>query len=96
MPKTLKMREIDNICRLLDKGRVDEAIRLLNERISTNGGDDRLFYMRGNAYFKEGNWKNALEDYMEAVALNGDSPASEAIKMAQNILDYYNKDIYCQ
>ncbi|HCE47615.1 MAG TPA: hypothetical protein DEQ84_02935 [Prevotellaceae bacterium] len=90
------MREIDNICRLLDKGENDKAIRLLNIQINTHEADDKLYYMRGNAYFKSGNWQYAMEDYMQAISINAESPAAEAIKMARNILEFYNKEIFCQ
>ena len=96
MRKTKMMREIDNICRLLDKGKNEEAIRLLNVQINGHKSDDRLYYMRGNAYFKSGNWQCAMEDYMQAISINAESPATEAIKMARNILEFYNKEIYCQ
>ncbi len=90
------MREIDDICRLLDKGKNQEAICLLDIQINRHETDDRLYYMRGNAYFKSGNWQGAIENYLQAASLNAESPAVEAVKMAQNILEFYNKDIYCQ
>jgi predicted Zn-dependent protease len=90
------MQNREAIDSLLKTGKVEEAIHLLNLEIAKNNQDDELYYLRGNAYYKINNWKEALENYLEAVSLNADSPAKEAIKMAQNILNFYNKDIYCQ
>ena len=52
------------------------------------------FYKRGNEFRKQGNWQEALNNYMEAIALDPDSPAWEAKKMLEDILNYYNKDMY--
>lgn len=52
------------------------------------------FYKRGNEFRKQGNWQEALNNYMEAIALDPDSPACEAKKILEDILNYYNKDMY--
>jgi len=82
---------------LLDGNRADEAITLL-EGWRDGGGlmDDELFYLLGNAYRKKGNWQMAMNNYLEAVHLNPDSPASRALEIANEILDFYNKDMYNQ
>ena len=36
----------------------------------------------------------ALNNYLEAIARNPDSPAQGAYNMAIRILDFYNKDMY--
>jgi len=52
------------------------------------------YYRQGNKYRQEGNWQEALNHYMEAIELDPDSPAVEAKKMLEDILNYYNKDMY--
>jgi tetratricopeptide (TPR) repeat protein len=52
------------------------------------------YYQCGNEYRKEGNWQEALNNYMEAIELDPDSPAVEAKRMLEDILNYYNKDMY--
>ena len=52
------------------------------------------FYNKGNAFRKEGNWQQAINCYLEAIAIDGNSPAVEAQKMLDDILNYYNKDAY--
>ena len=52
------------------------------------------FYKRGNAYRKIGNWQQALNCYLEAIAIDKNSPAVEAKKMLDDILNFYNKDAY--
>ncbi len=52
------------------------------------------FYNLGNAFRKEGNWQQAINCYLEAIAIDSNSPAVEAKKMLDDILNYYNKDAY--
>jgi len=52
------------------------------------------FYRLGNQYRKEGNWQMALNNYLEAIELDPESPAVEAKKMLDDILNFYHKDAY--
>ena len=52
------------------------------------------WYLRGNEYRRKGDWQHALDCYMEAVDVDPESPAAEAKKMLEDILNYYNKDAY--
>ena len=87
----------DRVSALLDAHKADEAIALV-EAFRAEGGvlDDTLFYLLGNAWRKKGNWKMAMDNYLEAVALNPESPAAQALDIANEILDFYNKDMYNQ
>jgi len=87
---------METIKQLIYEGKVDEAIRLLDEFIAGNPASDEAFYLRGNAYRKQGNWQQTLNNYLVAMDLNPDSPAHQAYQMAIEILDFYNKDMYNQ
>ena len=52
------------------------------------------FYRLGNEFRKKGDWQQALNNYMEAIALDPESPAVEGKKMLEDILDFYHKDAY--
>ena len=52
------------------------------------------FYRLGNEFRKKGDWQQALNNYMEAIALNPESPAVEAKQMLEDILNFYHKDSY--
>lgn len=82
---------------LLGQSRADEAIALM-ESYREGGGEmnDRLFYLLGNAWRKKGNWQMAMNNYLEALELNPESPAKQALEIAQEILAFYNKDMYNQ
>lgn len=79
---------------LFDENRVGEAIEQLNAIIEKRPNDDALYFVRGNAFWKLGDRKHALDDYAVAADLNPDSPAAIAYKHALEIMDFFNKDMY--
>ena len=82
---------------LIGKGKVNSAIQLLNQCIENHEAcTDEPFYLLGNAYRKQGNWQMALNNYLEAIEKNPESPAVNAKKMLMDILEFYNKDMYNQ
>ena len=52
------------------------------------------YYKLGNEHRRKGDWKHALDCYLEAIALAPDSPAVEAKQMLDDILAYRCKDMY--
>lgn len=86
----------EDIKELISKGNIQETINLLDGLIDEGCKDDELYYLRGNAYRKLCNWQQALNNYLEAVNLNPESPAKEAHQMLMEILEFYNKDMYNQ
>ena len=52
------------------------------------------YYQKGNEYRRQGNWQMALNNYLEAIALDPESPAVQAKEMLDDILNFYHKDYY--
>lgn len=52
------------------------------------------YYQQGNAWLKKGDFKRALDSYMEAIALDPESPAVAAKEMLDDIMNFYCKDYY--
>lgn len=93
------MEQIDNLKELINQGDVDTAIKQLDQLLQDNSVEkekDTLYYLRGNAYRKKGDWKRALDNYQYAIELNPDSPAVQARKMVIDILNFYHKDMFNQ
>ena len=90
------MADLSKIQTNIDQNKIDVAIEQLGELIKENPGDDKLYYLMGNAYRKQENWQMAINSYLEAVEINPDSPAAEAKDMLLDILEFYNKDMYTQ
>ncbi|MBO5252036.1 MAG: tetratricopeptide repeat protein [Bacteroidaceae bacterium] len=86
-----------NLKEQIKKGEIETAIKQLNLYIQSNPQcTDEAFYLLGNAYRKQGNWQMALNNYLEAIERNPQSPAVNAQKMLMDILEFYNKDMYNQ
>lgn len=81
---------------LIKNGNLELAISLLSEHIRLESTDDEPYYLLGNAYRKQGNWQMALNNYLEAIERNPESPAVQAHQMMMDILNFYNKDMYNQ
>ena len=106
------MEQIDNLKELINQGDVDTAIKQLDQLLQDSSVEkekDTLYYLRGNAYRKKGDWKQALDNYQYAIELNPDSPAVQAYskfssgdpavqarKMVIDILNFYHKDMFNQ
>ena len=86
---------VEKVRILLEQGDVEGAVALL-EQYRREGGrmDDTLFYLLGNAWRKKGNWQMAMNNYLEAVAINPESPAAQALQVVRDILAFRNPDLY--
>ena len=91
------MEQLKTIKELINQGNVEQAIPQLDKILQSDFPEkDEAYYLRGNAYRKQGNWQQALNNYQYAIDLNPDSPAVQARKMAIDILNFYHKDMYNQ
>lgn len=85
------MEELKKLVRGMD---ADEAIATLSAYIAGHPDDDKAYTLRGIKNWSAGNRGQAITDYLSAIRINPDSPAREALKAANEILDYRNKDLY--
>lgn len=91
------MDQLHTIKEFINQGDVDKALEALDEFLrTTSARKDEAYYLRGNAYRKQGNWQQALNNYQTAIELNPNSPAVQARKMVMDILEFYHKDMYNQ
>ena len=84
------------IKKMIQEDDLDAALSSLNELISHQPDDDEAYYLLGNIYRKKGDWRLALNHYLEAIERNPESPAVQARQMLMDILEFYNKDMYNQ
>ena len=52
------------------------------------------YYKLGNEYRRKGDRKHAIDNYLEAIALDPESPAVEAKQMLDDMFAFYCKDMY--
>lgn len=88
------MENLDKIKLLLNAGKIDEAIAALNAAVEQNPDDDNALYLLGNAHCRRSDWRQAIYCYRRAMEINPDSPAAEADKKIQEILNFYCHDLY--
>lgn len=75
----------------------DDAVKALTDFIEGNPDSpflDEALTMRGMKYWGMQKRSAAINDYLAAIKLNPESRAVMALKAANDILDYYNKDLY--
>lgn len=95
--KRLNMEKLDTIKELISQGETELAIKELDLFLQTSAEHrDQAYYLCGNAWRKQGNWQQALNNYRRAMDINPDSPAKNAYAMVMDILNFYNKDMYNQ
>ena len=52
------------------------------------------YYQKGNEYRRKGLFHEAMNCYLEAIALDADSPAVIAKQMLEEQYSFYHKDYY--
>lgn len=75
----------------------DEAVKVLTDYIEQNPDApdiDEVLTLRGMKYWGLQKRSLAINDYLAAIKKNPESKAVQALKATNEILDYYNKDLY--
>lgn len=84
---------IDNLIR---ENKYAEALSYLDKLIDDEMecSDAELFFMRGKIRWKLEDRAGAITDYEHACAIDSNSPASKALEISRNIMDFFNPDIF--
>lgn len=73
---------------------IDLKLREYSDRIISDPSNDTAYYERGKLYWKKGMRAEAITDFNSAIAINPQSPAVDYLKMINEIMDFYNTDLY--
>ena len=73
---------------------LEKALVHLEERLACDPQDDGAYYLKGALFWKQGNWKLAIENYLKATEINPESPARQAYEMVMEIINFSNPDLY--
>lgn len=91
------MKTIEEIKQMLSASRSAEVVAAVDELVA-QGGDRRVlaqaYYLRGNAYRQQGDMRQAMNSYLEAIDLDPEGPAAQAYRTMQEILNFYDHDLY--
>lgn len=90
------MEQIDNLKELINQGDVDTAIKQLDQLLQDSSVEkekDTLYYLRGNAYRKKGDWKQAL-DYDTLAYRSKNIYVGDIEKAEKVICTYYDTPVH--
>lgn len=91
------MTTIDDIKIMLENSQSQQVIDAVEQLVNSGASKQTLaqaYYLRGNAYRQRGDMRQAMNNYLEAMDLEPDGPAVQAYRTIQEILAFYNKDLY--
>lgn len=91
------MKTIEQIRQLLSQSQSQLVIDEVQQLIDAGAPGDVLaqaYYIRGNAYRQQGDMRQAMNSYLEAMELDPDGPAAQAYRTMQEILNFYDHDLY--
>lgn len=79
-----------------DEGKLQEALCKIDEALQKTPADPYLLYLKGNVYMKSGSWGEAISMFRRAELIDPQGPAREARLMLDDIMNFYNKDMFNQ
>jgi tetratricopeptide (TPR) repeat protein len=72
-----------------------KGIKMLDEAIEAQPGDEDLFFMRAELFYKLNRYGEAMNDYNRVLEINrNNKEAAGKIDIIKTILRYHNTDIY--
>lgn len=72
----------------------EDAIKRLTEYLQSSPEDTDALTLRGMRHWSLGHRSEAINDYLAAITIDPECKAKQALQATNDILDYYNKDLY--
>lgn len=72
----------------------EEAIATITDYLKENPQSTDALTLRGMKHFGAGQRALAINDYLAALAIDPECKAKLALQSANEILDFYNKDLF--
>lgn len=94
LPKRKQQMDSEKINRLIAENNLEKALAYIDEWLSNHSKDDKAYYLKGLVFWKQGNWKLTIENYLKAIEINPNSPAKQAYEMVMDIINFSNPDLY--
>jgi tetratricopeptide (TPR) repeat protein len=72
-----------------------KAVKMLDEAIKAQPGEEELYFMRAEFFYKLNRYGDAINNFNKVVEINpGNKEAAGKIDLIHTILRYHNTDIY--
>lgn len=81
----------------LEANALEQAQRMIDEeaqKLSTPSA--MLYYLQGKLFMKKSDWGNAISNFLKAEELDPNGPARQCRLMLNDIMAFYNKDMFNQ
>ena len=91
------MMTIEEIKQMLAESESEQVIAAVDQMVGActdRAVMAQAYYLRGNAYRQLGDMRQALNSYLESMELEPDGPAAQAYRTIQEILNFYDHDLY--
>ena len=93
------MNQLEEIKQLLATNKMREVIDLTGQVIENPENLSRqelamIYYHRGSAFRRQGDYRGAMNNYLEAAELDESCPARQAYDTLVEILDFYDHDLF--
>ena len=88
---------MEEIVHLIDENKLDDALKLLDENQEKESGKAlaMIFLLRGRIYYKQHKWGEVINQFNEVLEIEPDNAeAKSGVEMAQNILGFFNPDLF--
>jgi len=92
---------LNKIKQMLAKSQSNDAVEhckhIIENTIETDENKkflSQVYYLCGNAFRQLGDWRQAMNNYLESADRDPSSPAKQAYAHIIEILDFYNHDLY--
>lgn len=92
-----KTNSFHDIKAYLEANELEQAQRLIDEerqRLLTPSAT--LYYLQGKLFMKKSDWGNAISYFLKAEEVDPDGPARQCRLMLNDIMAFYNKDMFNQ
>ena len=87
---------LTHILNALAAGQLDKAQERIDMEKSRDNLSAQLFYLEGKLQMKRSNWGKAISCFLKAEEMDPEGPAKECLLMLNDIMAFYNKDMYNQ
>ena len=85
---------MDTINRLVNEGTITEALEAARTLVRDNPGSAEAWFTLGKILWKLGRRAEATSAYRTAADIEPSGPAAIALAHAQDIVDYFNPDLF--
>lgn len=94
MKKSDTYKHINNALEANDLAKAEVLLQQCSKAETTH--DATLYYLKGKLHMKHSQWGKAMSAFKQSETLDPNGPAKECRLMLEDIMAFYNKDMYNQ